>query len=460
MTPYVDALINALPVVGSGTYAGDRGPLTVEDYYVGSTPPTPPYSTTVTPPDDDAGWYDYQGYFDPSGNLTLVGTLHGDLHPGGAGAATGYPITVTKSALATGIYDQGSEYTVVGAPAGYADGNDVYAKIWNDLTGAFDYGYWGSDLGTGFDTRYFFGTWPVGTDTSPSGGAPAFAHRTASFLPVPGGIAYNLYASVLSRYSPNYLLPYGENYGAGGTGRSPDIAIPQNGEIRVTLPPDGWAGASGSSTCASGGPTAGYDEVAADGGIFAFGDAGYYGSTATLPLNAPVVGLARTPDDRGYWLVAADGGIFSFGDAGFHGSTGALRLNKPIVGMASTTDGDGYWLVAADGGIFAFGDAGFHGSTGGFPLNQPIVGMAPSPGGSGYWLVAADGGIFTFGSAVFHGSAGSIPLNAPVVGMAPSPGGTGYWLVAADGGIFTFGAAPFYGSAGAVPLQSPVIGIG
>ena len=35
----------------------------------------------------------------------------------------------------------------------------------------------------------------------------------------------------------------------------------------------------------------------------------------------------------GYWLVASDGGVFSFGDAGFYGSTGNIVLNKPIVGM-------------------------------------------------------------------------------------------------------------------------------
>ncbi len=86
--------------------------------------------------------------------------------------------------------------------------------------------------------------------------------------------------------------------------------------------------------------------------------------------------MAPTPDGRGYWLVASDGGIFAFGDAQFHGSTGAIHLNKPIVGMAPTPDGRGYWLVASDGGIFAFGDAGFSGSTGGETLNKPIVGMA------------------------------------------------------------------------------------
>jgi hypothetical protein len=34
--------------------------------------------------------------------------------------------------------------------------------------------------------------------------------------------------------------------------------------------------------------------------------------------------------------VASDGGIFAFGDAPFYGSTGSLTLNKPIVGMATS----------------------------------------------------------------------------------------------------------------------------
>ena len=66
----------------------------------------------------------------------------------------------------------------------------------------------------------------------------------------------------------------------------------------------------------------------------------------------------------GYWQVASDGGIFTFGAAGFYGSTGSMRLNKPVVGMAATPDHRGYWLVASDGGVFAYGDAGFYGSTG------------------------------------------------------------------------------------------------
>jgi hypothetical protein len=44
--------------------------------------------------------------------------------------------------------------------------------------------------------------------------------------------------------------------------------------------------------------------------------------------------MAPTPDGAGYWLVAADGGVFTFGDATYHGSMGGTRLNAPIVGMA------------------------------------------------------------------------------------------------------------------------------
>jgi uncharacterized membrane protein YgdD (TMEM256/DUF423 family) len=209
-------------------------------------------------------------------------------------------------------------------------------------------------------------------------------------------------------------------------------------------------------------PTAndkGYWLVASDGGIFAFGNAVFYGSMGSMHLNAPIVAMATTPDGGGYWLVASDGGIFSFGDARFHGSTGNLVLDKPVVGMAPTVDGNGYWMVASDGGVFAFGDAAFSGSIGGLPLNQPIVGMASDPSGVGYWLVAADGGIYNFGEAGFFGSAGGRPLNAPIKGLATTADGLGYWMAATDGGIFSYGDARFYGSAGALPLNAPVVGI-
>ena len=51
------------------------------------------------------------------------------------------------------------------------------------------------------------------------------------------------------------------------------------------------------------------------------------------PLAQPIVGIASTPDGKGYWLTAADGGVFSFGDATFYGSMGGQKLAQPIVGI-------------------------------------------------------------------------------------------------------------------------------
>ena len=204
---------------------------------------------------------------------------------------------------------------------------------------------------------------------------------------------------------------------------------------------------------------AGYWLVASDGGVFTYGDAGFYGAAASLHLARPIVGIAGTPDGRGYWLVASDGGVFAFGDAVFEGSAGGLKLNRPVVGMAAGRDDGGYWLVASDGGIFAYGDAPFSGSAGALRLNEPIVGMAPAPTGAGYWLVASDGGVFSYGQATFEGSTGALRLNRPVVGMAPAPTGAGYWLVASDGGVFSFGDAGFEGSTGGLTLNRPIVGM-
>jgi SpoIID/LytB domain protein len=206
-----------------------------------------------------------------------------------------------------------------------------------------------------------------------------------------------------------------------------------------------WFAVTDNVTGPSGGLN-GYWLIGNDGGIFTFGAAPYYGSTGSMHLNQPIVGMAPTHDQLGYWLVATDGGIFTFGDAAFLGSTGNIHLNRPVVGMAPTKSGRGYWLVASDGGIFTFGDAVYYGSTGNIGLNRPIVGMAMTPTGNGYWLVASDGGIFTFGDAVYYGSTGNIRLNQPIVGMVATADGHGYLLVGGDGGIFTFGNAVYEGS--------------
>jgi hypothetical protein len=190
----------------------------------------------------------------------------------------------------------------------------------------------------------------------------------------------------------------------------------------------------------------GYWTASADGGVFAWGAAHFYGSLGATRLQGPIVAMASTPDGKGYWLAAMDGGVFAFGDAAFYGSMGATRLNQPVVGMAATPDGKGYWLVAADGGIFSFGDAPFEGSMGGTSLVAPVTSMAATHSGKGYWLVAADGGIFAFGDAPFRGSAGGQSIDDSVVSMAAAPHDTGYLLVETDGTILSFGANNYYGS--------------
>ncbi len=277
---------------------------------------------------------------------------------------------------------------------------------------------------------------------------------------------------------------------------------PGGGAPSLSADPAGGSTAASSPTCLQPpAPPPGYWQVAADGGIFTFGSAGFYGSAGSMRLNKPVVGMAPTPDHRGYWLVASDGGIFAYGDASFYGSTGSMILNKPIVAMIPTLDGHGYWLIASDGGVFAFGDAPFYGSAGGENLAYPVAAAAPSflgggywlvnangqvysygnatylgappfaPGGyritgmagthdsSGYWLASANGNVAVFGDAAPYGSMIGTTLNSPVVGMAATHDAAGYWLQGGDGGIFTFGDAPFMGSMGGRPLNAPMVGI-
>jgi uncharacterized repeat protein (TIGR01451 family) len=200
----------------------------------------------------------------------------------------------------------------------------------------------------------------------------------------------------------------------------------------------------------------GYWIVASDGGVFTF-NAPFFGSLGDQVLSSPAVEIEPLPNGKGYWIVLADGKVFTFGDANHFGDMSGKPLNQPIIGMTVTPSGRGYWLVAADGGIFNFGDAGFFGSMGDQKLNAPVIDLAPSVDNAGYYLLGRDGGVFTFGSADFKGSTGDLKLNAPVIAMLVAPNGAGYWLAASDGGVFTIGTVPFLGSMGDTKLNSPVL---
>ena len=166
--------------------------------------------------------------------------------------------------------------------------------------------------------------------------------------------------------------------------------------------------------------------------------------------------MTVTSDRRGYWLVASDGGVFTFGDAGFYGSIPGLglapagtpgagkRLNAPIVGMVPSADGGGYFMVGSDGGVFAFGDARFEGSCPGIGgCSGAAVAVMPDASGNGYWLVTATGHVYTFGDAVSYGEPG--PQSAAVTSAVRTPDGAGYWILFATGLIEGFGDAANYG---------------
>ncbi|MCZ7527376.1 MAG: hypothetical protein M5U14_13955 [Acidimicrobiia bacterium] len=86
--------------------------------------------------------------------------------------------------------------------------------------------------------------------------------------------------------------------------------------------------------------------------------------------------MAANPSGNGYWLFARDGGIFAFGDAPFYGSTGGQGITS-IVDAAVTESGRGYWIIGADGKVYAFGDAPDLGEPA--TLAYPTVGMAGHP---------------------------------------------------------------------------------
>jgi hypothetical protein len=195
----------------------------------------------------------------------------------------------------------------------------------------------------------------------------------------------------------------------------------------------------------------GYWLAGTNGGVFAFGDAHFYGSVAKS-LNDPVVGIVSTPDDGGYWMVAADGGVFTFGGAHYYGSVPGTGTHvTDVVGMATTRDGRGYYLMTSTGAVYGFGDAHYHGGANTGRLSAPIVSISLDWATGGYWLAGAGGAVFAY-SAPFLGEAGALPDE--VVGLAPSTNDEGYWLATRDGALLPYGD-----TTGAAADLTDVVGI-
>ena len=107
----------------------------------------------------------------------------------------------------------------------------------------------------------------------------------------------------------------------------------------------------------------------AAGEVIARSGSSHHGDARSLPLNGSIVGMAASPAGSGYWLVAADGGVFAYGDARFHGA-GQIGGTAAI---AATPAGSGYWLIRHSGWIDPFGDAPQLGSPGGFLHDSQVA---------------------------------------------------------------------------------------
>ena len=239
-------------------------------------------------------------------------------------------------------------------------------------------GYWLAQAGGGvysFGDAQFFGSLP-GMHVAPA--APITAMAVT-----PGGKGYWLVGADGGVFAFGDAGFYGSLPGMGITPYGPIVAIAStpDGKGYWLLGADGGVFAFGDAKFsgpgidwlspfeAIGGTSdGGYDVVTSHPGqIWQYPGARRLTSVpdaSTSPLAASLSGAAVSGSGNGGWQVGLDGGVFAFGDAGFYGSLPGMGVTPaaPIVGIARTPDSRGYWLLGADGGVFAFGDAGFYGS--------------------------------------------------------------------------------------------------
>jgi hypothetical protein len=232
------------------------------------------------------------------------------------------------------------------------------------------------------------------------------------------------------------------------------------GNLKLQAPVDGIAATADRK---------GYWLVASDGGVFSFGDAQFYGSIPQLGLApvespnphrliAPVVGIVPTADGRGYYLIAADGGVFAFGDATYEGGCYSIGgCSSGIVSVVPDASGQGYWLISNLGVVYAFGDAVNYGSAPPVP-DAPAVSAVRTPSGNGYWILFDNGEIYTFGDANYFGSpAGSSNFDSVTPAIAATSDGAGYWVVGYDGTVYPYGDAPSEGDLTGVHLKGVIV---
>lgn len=177
--------------------------------------------------------------------------------------------------------------------------------------------------------------------------------------------------------------------------------------------------------------------VTRGGTVGALGNVANYGYVKKP--NADITAIAATPTGLGYWILLANGRVFSFGDARYYGNA-LHRSSVPLMSIASTPSGLGYWLLASNGYVFAFGDARSYGNAYG-KLRTWAVSMTATPSGRGYWLQTLTGSVLAYGDAVDRGGVSRMGLCVArsTIGLAASPDGGGYAVLGGDGRVYAFG---------------------
>ena len=155
---------------------------------------------------------------------------------------------------------------------------------------------------------------------------------------VAAGVASNFGGTIATLSAPPNISTTGLSVGT--------IGLPYASALAASggLAPYSWSVAAGTLPpglhLATNGTISGTPTISGQYPVtFSVTDANFLSSDAVLVISIRPIGAP------GYWEVASDGGIFSYGGAQFYGSTGSLRLNAPIVGMAATPDDAGLLVV-------------------------------------------------------------------------------------------------------------------
>ncbi|MGH9105210.1 MAG: hypothetical protein ACRDZX_05120, partial [Acidimicrobiales bacterium] len=192
----------------------------------------------------------------------------------------------------------------------------------------------------------------------------------------------------------------------------------------------------------------------------------YYGSLPSLDMTElPIIEIVPTPDGGGYYMVGTDGGVYAFGDARFEGSCATIGGcgKLTVTGLLAGPNGDGYWLLLSNCTMIAFGaapktadpDCQVRAVASRAIAKEAVL----TPDGQGYWALLESGSVFAEGDAKAYGhwEASAVPVKkVPAVALLPTRDGHGAWLVFANGKVEDLGDARPVGGLAGTKLNAPI----